>query len=570
MKYLGTMFLLASMATIGFAQTAPVPQHVVPYHLASGIHNGPAGDANAALVYNEVVQVPNTPWNRIRFTAAYLGESSYLVLRSLRDGITQTLDAEALETWGNTTAYFNGDAIELQLYVGAGDTDVFVEVGEVISGEFLPGDTPESQCGPVDDRIPSADARAARLLDIGCTAWLICDGRFISAGHCLSSSTLIDVVQFNVPPSLPNGTIQHPGPEDQYTYVTNSRIYTNGGVGNDWGVFEVNTNTTTGLTALEAQGDHFELVQNLTTPTIRITGYGVDFNNGDRNQTQQTHAGPNAASSGTTMRYQTDTEGGNSGSPVIDEATNSALGVHTHGGCTTGGGGNNSGTSLFHAAFWAEVGNLSCPGGSEIQCDDIFFFQARCNASGVAQAMVKITGDYAGETITFEVDGDPVQVTLLSRNGVSIGKMGVPGVGVGSHTVEMVDPACFDPIEITCAVNNRATAEWDAIWAEYEAMEQAALTTPTETRLLGNYPNPFNPSTTISYSVGEATWVTLKVFNTLGQEVATLVDSYQDTGSRTAVWNGLNAYGQRVSSGLYIYRLSAGNNIATGRMLLTK
>jgi hypothetical protein len=54
------------------------------------------------------------------------------------------------------------------------------------------------------------------------------------------------------------------------------------------------------------------------------------------------------------MRYRTDTTGGNSGSPVIDDATNVAVGVHTHGGCTSSGG-NNSGTSLFSAAFWAAV-----------------------------------------------------------------------------------------------------------------------------------------------------------------------------------------------------------------------
>jgi V8-like Glu-specific endopeptidase len=54
------------------------------------------------------------------------------------------------------------------------------------------------------------------------------------------------------------------------------------------------------------------------------------------------------------MKYVTDTEGGNSGSPVIDALTNTAVGVHTHGGCTSSGG-NNNGTSTFHAAFWAAV-----------------------------------------------------------------------------------------------------------------------------------------------------------------------------------------------------------------------
>jgi hypothetical protein len=110
----------------------------------------------------------------------------------------------------------------------------------------------------------------------------------------------------------------------------------------------------------QAQNAYWPLVQDLGPDSIRITGYGVD--DGTANQTQQTHIGPNAGSSGTTMRYVTDTEGGNSGSPVIDGLTNSAVGVHTHGGCSVSGG-NNNGTSTFHAAFWAAVdqGAGGCP-----------------------------------------------------------------------------------------------------------------------------------------------------------------------------------------------------------------
>ncbi len=575
MKYLGTILaiLFVAVPVMTFGQTAPIPQHTVAYQLDTGLLNGPSPDGTQVLAFSEVIRVPNTPWMRLRFSEANLGSSSYLEVRSLLDGATQRLDASALEQWENTTAYFNGDAVEIRFYAGAGDRGVFARVSELTLGEFMQGDNTESQCGPADDRTPSADPASGRLLNIGCTAWLICDGRLISAGHCLASSGSINVVEFNVPPSLPNGTIVHPGPEDQYTYVTNSRVYTNGGVGNDWGVFEVNTNTTTGMTALEAQGSHFELVQNLGPATIRITGFGVDFNNGDRNQTQQTHAGPNAGSSGTTMRYQTDTEGGNSGSPVIDDATGSAVGVHTHGGCTTGGSGNNSGTSLFHAAFWAEVNSNPCGGGGGIQCEDIFFFNAKCNSNGAAQAMVKMTGDWTGENVTFDLDGVDYVSAVMSNGTNSIAKLTVPHAGMGSHTVTLEEPSgCYDPVSITCVVDAPSDPAWDALWAEYEALEAQASqkAIPATTRIIGNYPNPFNPSTTISYSVGEAGWVTLKVFNTLGQEVATLVDSYQDAGQRTALWNGLNSNGQSVSSGLYFYRLSTAGIIHSGRMLLAK
>jgi plastocyanin len=91
-----------------------------------------------------------------------------------------------------------------------------------------------------------------------------------------------------------------------------------------------------------------------------------------------------------------------------------------------------------------------------------------------------------------------------------------------------------------------------------------------ETKLLGNYPNPFNPSTTIRYTLAEEAYVTLKIYNTLGQEVATLANELQTAGDKSAVWNGTNQEGARVSSGIYIYRIQAGDFVRTQRMILMK
>jgi hypothetical protein len=72
-----------------------------------------------------------------------------------------------------------------------------------------------------------------------------------------------------------------------------------------------------------------------------------------------------------------------------------------------------------------------------------------------------------------------------------------------------------------------------------------------------NYPNPFNPSTTISYQLPVNAKVKLKIFNTLGQEVRTLVNSHQSSGKHEAMWNGKDNQGSTVSSGIYIYRIDA-------------
>jgi hypothetical protein len=93
---------------------------------------------------------------------------------------------------------------------------------------------------------------------------------------------------------------------------------------------------------------------------------------------------------------------------------------------------------------------------------------------------------------------------------------------------------------------------------------------PLEFDLAQNYPNPFNPSTTIEFTVPSATNVTLQVYNLLGQEVALLVDGKVNAGKHRLNWNGRNSEGVSVSSGVYLYRLVAGNRIETRKMLLLK
>jgi len=86
-----------------------------------------------------------------------------------------------------------------------------------------------------------------------------------------------------------------------------------------------------------------------------------------------------------------------------------------------------------------------------------------------------------------------------------------------------------------------------------------------------NYPNPFNPSTNISYTVGKNANVTLKIYNTLGQEVKTLVANKAHTANTYNVsWNGTDNAGNVVSSGIYIYRLEAGDVKLSKKMMFLK
>jgi hypothetical protein len=85
-----------------------------------------------------------------------------------------------------------------------------------------------------------------------------------------------------------------------------------------------------------------------------------------------------------------------------------------------------------------------------------------------------------------------------------------------------------------------------------------------------NYPNPFNPSTRISYTIGERGLVTLEVFDILGREIATLVNEPQGAGSYQIVWNGRNSGNLPVTSGVYFYRLRSGGFSKTNTMVLLK
>lgn len=93
---------------------------------------------------------------------------------------------------------------------------------------------------------------------------------------------------------------------------------------------------------------------------------------------------------------------------------------------------------------------------------------------------------------------------------------------------------------------------------------------PISYMLESNYPNPFNPITTIEYALPKAGPVTIRIYNMLGQVVATLVDDFQTAGFHHVQWRGTNQAGQAVASGLYFYRMRAGDILQTKAMLLTK
>ncbi len=89
-------------------------------------------------------------------------------------------------------------------------------------------------------------------------------------------------------------------------------------------------------------------------------------------------------------------------------------------------------------------------------------------------------------------------------------------------------------------------------------------------KLKQNYPNPFNPATTIQYQISENQNVKLQIYNIMGKLIKTLVDSEQNVGYHSVIWNGKDNYGQNVASGIYIYKLQAGSFVKMYKLNLLK
>lgn len=105
---------------------------------------------------------------------------------------------------------------------------------------------------------------------------------------------------------------------------------------------------------------------------------------------------------------------------------------------------------------------------------------------------------------------------------------------------------------------------------EPEMTENKLNQTVEEGLVLGNFPNPFNPTTQIRFAIPENSFVSLKVYNTVGQLVKTLVNENLEKGYHNIEWNATDDSGNKLSSGIYLYRLQAGDQVQTSKMILMK
>lgn len=148
------------------------------------------------------------------------------------------------------------------------------------------------------------------------------------------------------------------------------------------------------------------------------------------------------------------------------------------------------------------------------------------------------------------------------------GNYSMPFLAPGTYTVwaDKVDYSSSSKADVTINYSGSETQNINLIINPLTLTDVSDIRSViSDYELSQNYPNPFNPVTTINYQVPIAGIVTLKVYNTIGQEVATLVNEYKDAGRYNVIFDG-----KSLSSGVYLYRLSAGGRDISQKMVLLK
>jgi len=368
---LATVSALFIAALSTQAQRIPSSTQQQVYPLDTGTHGNKSSKERVA--YTTVIAAAGDPSKiRVHFSAFELGKGSYITLTSLRDGGQQKLDPISMGYWQNTSAIFNGDQVRIELHVAPGDNGIFAQVDHLVLECNCPDvalnlapPLTRTLCG-ADSRGASTDNRVGRIS--GCTAWLVSNGAVLTAGHCGPVSGVFSV---NVPPSSAGGVGVASAPEDQYPIDTSNRTSVDNGKGDDYTAFALLPNTVNGDRAHLTHG-FFRMTREAPAAgaTIRITGFGVDNtpagpvanccatddlgncthpNCNAQSRTLQTATGPYVGETVTSATdifhsYETDSEPSNSGSPIIWNTTGFTIGIHTHGGCASGG--DNDGTSF--------------------------------------------------------------------------------------------------------------------------------------------------------------------------------------------------------------------------------
>ncbi|MHC4218929.1 MAG: trypsin-like serine peptidase, partial [Planctomycetota bacterium] len=414
MRLLETAIALAALVSgVANAQSTldrPVGRPA-PYALDSGPVSNP-GDFTAPM-FAESVTVEGAVWLRLHFApATALKAGSFVRLTSALDDEVQQLHAGSLAEWGGTSAYFNGDTVMVELVAGPGTTGNRVTLDHVSleTAGLLPLESAAACgiCGP-DDRVPSDELWTGRLLPAGCTASVFNQtSDLVSAGHCTDQGM---VVQFAVPESGPDCTLNHPPVADQFPIIEFESL--NAGVGNDWSVLVPGPNDS-GQLPYTRYGQLRPIAGSLpgVGEPVAIWGYGLS-ESCVVSQTQQTSAGLTTGVPGNAYEFDVDLRGGNSGSALMPNDRIIAVVTHCGPDCP------NLGTRVDHEGF-AEAREVL--GGSSLRFSFPDGLPRTLDPDGGSETRVVVAPDRGAPLpgtgwLHLSVDGGPYSGSPLVAGG---------------------------------------------------------------------------------------------------------------------------------------------------------
>ncbi|MEQ9442925.1 MAG: FlgD immunoglobulin-like domain containing protein [Cyclobacteriaceae bacterium] len=556
----------------------------------------------------EITQVSYSGTSSIRlfFEDVQLGENSYLLLEG-SDGAEQKLDAKALQHWSNSSAYFNGQNVKVSLYQAAGE-EVMVKMKELRVNDkggsqksgLLPTTAAHARMQAKQDLPPWSQA-VGRFTDgaiaIG-TGWIAANGAIVThrAGYvtnAVQNWNRYDLIEFNVPPSNPDGTINHSAPEDQYPlnhqhvvaqaitgkWIVDGPPNTSGGghfveikkyqgnkknkVISAYAIIEVLPNSKGEMPGQRMQ-QYFQVLDHPNGPgmegeTLEIFHHG-EVTGSTANQTLQTRI-LEAENSRDFIRnvddkdiYLTYNPGTSRegfwnehmyGAPITYQGSNVAVGVHLEGFADS---------PALGLGFRYE--------GLRQKLSDFFSSDVthvdQMSVLNVADGEIDKPYRTIGEGAQAVVDGGTVSIAkgkyhenlTINRPMKLVAPVGYAVIGeIGDYlrTEQPNVPASLVDYDVF-----RASEGEDLL------VEQSSLK---------SFPNPFTERTELHYTLTDNSPVQVKVFDMLGQEVQTLVQEDQPEGEHSVQWDGRNRQGQSMPTGLYIMQLKTGEETSAVRVM---
>ncbi|MDG2291314.1 MAG: hypothetical protein P8L37_01550 [Phycisphaerales bacterium] len=433
----------APTGALGAASQAELDLHTLDWPVGElqqhRVSSGPLHNATGSsrVVFDHDVVVPGAAWIRIYFDDVALEGASSVRMTSLEDGEVQELDAAGLLMWRNSSAYFNGDAVQIQLIAAPATFDNEMTIG-ALAVEMVAAGHSRGGCGICgnDDRVPSSVDWAARMMPVGCTGTIYNTANcFVTAGHCLNGA---DTLQFNVPASSSNCSTNNPPIADQFPVIDLDGF--DGGVGADYGAMKAGTNNL-GQTPYERYGVYMPLASSVpSSGTASVNGFGVDEECA-RSQTQQFHDGPISGTDSTSIFYDIDITFGNSGSSIIRNGEIIGVVTHCSGSCL------NYGTRIDLPAFENVRSQIcSIPAGACcVGTSCVVLEQDNCEDGG---------GTFIGEDTN--CSGDPCTPTGACCTGTSCSvgtESDCNGTYLGDGTDCSNDP-CAAPTGACCVSGN--------------------------------------------------------------------------------------------------------------------